>query len=228
MYFVRRLLLFAFGFLMAAPALGGVIKNPTFAGLKSWKTNGLAKDIGGGALIQSQTVLAKNLDTFLGTGSALQDFSAIEPLELDPPFPPVVVEGGSALRQVISVNKDDVIKFDWRAEFTPSGSDYDGIAFWALGGSISTLVKHKINGQNQLTGSGTVSFTALQAGQFILGFGVMDVAPVPRQNDFFGSDLRITSLSITSNQNNTIPEPGTALVFSLGILGCLLVRKRVR
>lgn len=70
----------------------------------------------------------------------------------------------------------------------------------------------------------TVTFDVVAAGTSFLNLGVFAIG------DFFGSPIPVSiqNSSLTASEPASVPEPGTFLLLSAGLLGIALSRRRVR
>ncbi len=157
-----------------------------------------------------------NLQSFLGLGST----------NLNSGFLPATE--GSAIKQVFAAKENDVLSFEFNfltndASFFGSPRDFATIALQDnSSGVISTISLAQSTGNlsnsstifQQETGWRTYRSGQLKAGNYTLGFGVIDV---------FGTDktsaLLIDNVLLSSETTTPIPEPTSLMLGALMALG---------
>lgn len=235
------LFLLAFAPLFNSTSFGAVVLNGGFeSGFTSWTTAGNSAIQG--AMVGTPSIMPTEgashalLSSGNGTPADLSITAAALETFLDLGAGGLTGIGagafrGSGLKQSLtSVNVGDVLTFSWNFltnEATPSATnDFAFFNVSRVGGvPTSTLLANTNSTFSAITG-GTfaeqtgyqpASFTFTVAGDYTLGFGVVNV------NDQFGSSgLLVDGVSITA-----VPEPAS-LTALIGLGGAALTRRRRR
>lgn len=158
------------------------------------------------------------------TVAELATFLSITPADIAAVAPNAF--NGSALSQVITVNALDTLTFDWNFLTAEGAGNPQDTAFFSLGPTGAPPTFFLANPANaaggpvgifaRQTGYAGYSYQFADAGNYVLGFGVVNVT------DAFGpSALLIDNIKVTA-----VPEP-TALA-GLGLLGLSLTFRRRR
>jgi hypothetical protein len=216
----------AISLLASSTSASGVVLNGSFetGDFTDWTTTGdtSIQDSGFGvtptngnyqAALQTHAIMtgtsAAGLESFLGLSSGtLTNSGATE---------------GSAIRQIIKANKGDVLSFDYNflTDEVPGNSNFNDFAFFTLDNNLISLAdtlspdlfSPSFSSFAEETGYKSFSYTLTSAGNYTLGFGVVDV-----DNTGLG-DTEVNSGLLVDNVRTTpVPEPMTILG-SLAALG---------
>lgn len=215
--------------LLASSASAMVVNGDFSDGINGWDSIGNSGTIFGTGygLTYGSGADADDIENFLGLGSG--SLSAVS-TSGNP------VTNGSALAQTISVEAGDVLTFDF-AFFTyeDAGEDeYTDFAFLSVasagGDDVSNIANTESPSLMDLyfsatTGIESYSYTFADAGDFILGFGVVNV-----EDDEVNSGLALDNVALNGGTSTTaaVPEPSTVGLLAIGLVGLGLARKRLR
>jgi len=116
-----------------------------------------------------------------GIGSAGSAGTTGGSLNLGVPSIPVVtipvdttVPNGSGISTTLSVNAGDVITFSWSFDTDDAALYGNDFGFVVVNGGVAKLADISQVGDDNATGWGTVTFTAIETGPLQIGFGVMN------------------------------------------------------
>ena len=84
------------------------------------------------------------------------------------------VTNGSAISTTLTVNAGDVITFNWSFDTDDSVLYGNDFGFVVVNGGVAKLADLSQVGDDNATGWGTVTFTAIESGPLQIGFGVMN------------------------------------------------------
>lgn len=129
---------------------------------------------------------------------------------------------GSGFSRIFTVSVGDKITFDWQL-FTAENLNAD-YGFFAVGGAVFTLATAfdatvpGSAGYLTQTEAGHYEYTFSAAGNFAVGFGVIDI----------GDAAATTALSISNVSYTAVPEPSTYALIALSSLGLCAFHRRQR
>ena len=116
-----------------------------------------------------------------GIGSAGSAGTTGGALNLGVPSIPLVtipvdttVTNGSGISTTLSVNAGDVITFSWSFDTDDAALYGNDFGFVVVNGGVAKLADISQVGDDNATGWGTVTFTAIETGPLQIGFGVMN------------------------------------------------------
>jgi len=167
-----------------------------------------------GACDDSQPLTnANNLQLFLGlSGNELSNLFVTE---------------GSAIKQDITANAGDIFSFSWNflTDEDAADVDYNDFAFFTLNNTLYSLadtqssfpVNPSFSHLTKETGYQTYTITISVSGDYILGFGVVDVDKTGGGNAAVNSALLVDNIKLTNIAK--VPEPDTlfGLLLTLGL-----------
>ena len=156
---------------------------------------------------------ANDLESFLGlSGNQLSNLSVVE---------------GSAIKQTITANAGDVFSFSWNflTDEDATNVDYNDFAFFTLNNTLYSLadiqssfpVNPSFSHLKKETGYQTYTIPISVTGNYILGFGVVDVDKTGGGNAAGNSALLVDNIKLTNIAK--VPEPDTlfGLLLTLGL-----------
>lgn len=156
---------------------------------------------------------AKDLESFLGlSGNQLSNLSVVE---------------GSAIKQTITANAGDVFSFSWNflTDEDATNVDYNDFAFFTLNNTLYSLadiqsifpVNPSFSHLKKETDYQTYTIPISVTGDYILGFGVVDVDKTGGGNAAVNSALLVDNIKLTNIAK--VPEPDTlfGLLLTLGL-----------
>ena len=162
-----------------------------------------------GACDDSQSLTkANDLESFLGlSGNELSNLSVVE---------------GSAIKQTITANAGDVFSFSWNflTDEDATNVDYNDFAFFTLNNTLYRLadikssfpVNPSFSHLKKETGYQTYTIPISVTGNYILGFGVVDVDKTGGGDNTINSALLVDNIKLTNNSEVAkVPEPDTLL-----------------
>jgi len=170
-----------------------------------------------GACDDSQSLTnANDLESFLGlSGNQLSNLSVVE---------------GSAIKQTITANAGDVFSFSWNflTDEDAANVDYNDFAFFTLNNNLYRLadiqssfpVSPSFSHLKKETGYQTYTIPISVTGNYILGFGVVDVDKTGGGDNTINSALLVDNIKLTNNSDIAkVPEPDTifGLLLTLGL-----------
>jgi len=170
-----------------------------------------------GACDDSQSLNnANDLESFLGlSGNELSNLSVVE---------------GSAIKQTITANAGDVLSFYWNflTDEDANNTDYNDFAFFTLNNTLYSLadiqsifpVNPSFSHLKKETGYQTYTIPISVSGDYILGFGVVDVDKTGGGDNTINSALLVDNIKLTNNSEVAkVPEPDTllGLLLTLGL-----------
>jgi hypothetical protein len=167
-----------------------------------------------GACDDSQSLNnANDLESFLGlSGNELSNLSVVE---------------GSAIKQTITANAGDVLSFSWNflTDEDAANVDYNDFAFFTLNNTLYSLadiqsifpVNPSFSHLKKETGYQTYTIPISVTGNYILGFGVVDVDKTGGGDNTINSALLVDNIKLTNGAK--VPEPDTlfGLLLTLGL-----------
>ncbi|MBE9074326.1 PEP-CTERM sorting domain-containing protein [Microcystis sp. LEGE 08355] len=167
-----------------------------------------------GACDDSQSLNnANDLESFLGlSGNQLSNLSVVE---------------GSAIKQTITANAGDVFSFSWNflTDEDANNTDYNDFAFFTLNNTLYSLadtqsifpVNPSFSHLKKETGYQTYTIPISVTGNYILGFGVVDVDKTGGGNATGNSALLVDNIKLTNGVK--VPEPDSifGLLLTLGL-----------
>lgn len=155
---------------------------------------------------------AKDLESFLGlSGNQLSNLSVVE---------------GSAIKQTITANAGDVFSFSWNflTDEDATNVDYNDFAFFTLNNTLYSLadiqsifpVNPSFSHLKKETDYQTYTIPISVTGDYILGFGVVDVDKTGGGDNTINSALLVDNIKLTNIAK--VPEPDTlfGLLLTLG------------
>jgi hypothetical protein len=209
----------------ADPIVNGGFESGNFSG---WQTTGDASVVGAsigssptqGAFQAFLTTASQQGDfnNFSGTdavvASTLESFLGLAPGSLG-----TAVEG-SAIKQTITANAGEVIRFDYKFLTTEgSNNDFAFVTLPALSTladtttgpffSSAVILDPVFGDPTQETAFGTFSFTIPVTGTYTLGIGVVD-----QTDEFIPSGLLIDN-AVLAQPGQVVPEPSSLALFGL-------------
>ena len=156
---------------------------------------------------------AKDLESFLGlSGNQLSNLSVVE---------------GSAIKQTITANAGDIFSFSWNflTDEDAANVDYSDFAFFTLNNTLYSLadiqsifpVNPSFSHLKKETGYQTYTIPISVTGNYILGFGVVDVDKTGGGDNTINSALLVDNIKLTNIAK--VPEPDTlfGLLLTLGL-----------
>jgi hypothetical protein len=156
---------------------------------------------------------ANDLESFLDlSGNQLSNLSVVE---------------GSAIKQTITANAGDVLSFYWNflTDEDANNTDYNDFAFFTLNNTLYSLadikssfpVNPSFSHLKKETGYQTYTITISVTGNYILGFGVVDVDKTGGGDNTINSALLVDNIKLTNIAK--VPEPDTlfGLLLTLGL-----------
>ncbi len=156
---------------------------------------------------------AKDLESFLGlSGNQLSNLSVVE---------------GSAIKQTITANAGDVFSFSWNflTDEDATNVDYNDFAFFTLNNTLYSLadiqsifpVNPSFSHLKKETDYQTYTIPISVTGDYILGFGVVDVDKTGGGDNTINSALLVDNIKLTNIAK--VPEPDTlfGLLLTLGL-----------
>ena len=156
---------------------------------------------------------ASNLESFLSlSGNQLSNLSVVE---------------GSAIKQTITANAGDIFSFSWNflTDEDATNVDYSDFAFFTLNNTLYSLadiqsifpVNPSFSHLKKETGYQTYTIPISVTGNYILGFGVVDVDKTGGGDNTINSALLVDNIKLTNGAK--VPEPDTlfGLLLTLGL-----------
>ncbi|MCA2815105.1 MAG: PEP-CTERM sorting domain-containing protein, partial [Microcystis sp. M090S1] len=156
---------------------------------------------------------ANDLESFLDlSGNELSNLSVVE---------------GSAIKQTITANAGDIFSFYWNflTDEDATNVDYNDFAFFTLNNTLYSLadtqssfpVNPSFSHLTKETGYQPYTITISVSGDYILGFGVVDVDKTGGGNATGNSALLVDNIKL--NNIAKVPEPDTlfGLLLTLGL-----------
>ena len=156
---------------------------------------------------------ASDLESFLGlSGNELSNLSVVE---------------GSAIKQTITANAGDILSFSWNflTDEDAADVDYRDFAFFTLNNTLYSLadtqssfpINPSFSHLTKETGYQPYTITISVSGDYILGFGVVDVDKTGGGNATGNSALLVDDIKLTNGAK--VPEPDTifGLLLTLGL-----------
>jgi hypothetical protein len=156
---------------------------------------------------------ASNLESFLSlSGNQLSNLFVTE---------------GSAIKQTITANAGDVLSFSWNflTDEDATNVDYSDFAFFTLNNTLYSLadiqssfpVNPSFSHLKKETGYQTYTIPISVTGNYILGFGVVDVDKTGGGDNTINSALLVDNIKLTNIAK--VPEPDTlfGLLLTLGL-----------
>ena len=156
---------------------------------------------------------ASDLESFLGlSGNELSNLSVVE---------------GSAIKQTITANAGDILSFSWNflTDEDAADVDYRDFAFFTLNNTLYSLadtqssfpINPSFSHLTKETGYQPYTITISVSGDYILGFGVVDVDKTGGGNATGNSALLVDDIKLTNGVK--VPEPDTifGLLLTLGL-----------
>ena len=156
---------------------------------------------------------ANDLESFLDlSGNELSNLSVVE---------------GSAIKQTITANAGDIFSFYWNflTDEDATNVDYNDFAFFTLNNTLYSLadtqssfpVNPSFSHLTKETGYQPYTITISVTGNYILGFGVVDVDKTGGGNAAGNSALLVDNIKLTNIAK--VPEPDTlfGLLLTLGL-----------
>ena len=159
----------------------------------------------------------------LTNASNLQSFLSLSGNQLSNLF----VTEGSAIKQTITANAGDIFSFSWNflTDEDAADVDYNDFAFFTLNNTLYSLadtqssfpVNPSFSHLTKETGYQTYTITISVSGDYILGFGVVDVDKTGGGNATGNSALLVDNIKLTNIAK--VPEPDTlfGLLLTLGL-----------
>ncbi|MCZ8191782.1 MAG: PEP-CTERM sorting domain-containing protein [Microcystis sp. LE19-338.1B] len=158
---------------------------------------------------------ASNLESFLGlSGNQLSNLFVTE---------------GSAIKQTITANAGDVLSFYWNflTDEDATNVDYSDFTFFTLNNTLYSLadtqssfpINPSFSHLAKETGYQPYTITISVSGNYILGFGVVDVDKTGGGDNTINSALLVDNIKLTNGVK--VPEPDTifGLLLTLGLAG---------
>ena len=159
----------------------------------------------------------------LTNASNLESFLSLSGNELSNLF----VTEGSAIKQTITANAGDVFSFSWNflTDEDAANVDYSDFAFFTLNNTLYSLadtqsifpVNPSFSHLKKETGYQTYTIPISVTGNYILGFGVVDVDKTGGGDNTINSALLVDNIKLTNGAK--VPEPDTlfGLLLTLGL-----------
>jgi hypothetical protein len=159
----------------------------------------------------------------LTNASNLQSFLSLSSNQLSNRF----VTEGSAIKQTITANAGDVLSFYWNflTDEDAADVDYSDFAFFTLNNTLYPLadtqssfpVNPSFSHLTKETGYQTYTIPISVSGNYILGFGVVDVDKTGGGNATGNSALLVDNIKLTNIAK--VPEPDSifGLLLTLGL-----------
>jgi hypothetical protein len=159
----------------------------------------------------------------LTNASNLESFLSLSGNELSNLF----VTEGSAIKQTITANAGDVFSFSWNflTDEDAANVDYSDFAFFTLNNTLYSLadtqsifpVNPSFSHLKKETGYQTYTIPISVSGDYILGFGVVDVDKTGGGDNTINSALLVDNIKLTNIAK--VPEPDTifGLLLTLGL-----------
>ncbi|MBE9208705.1 PEP-CTERM sorting domain-containing protein [Nostoc sp. LEGE 06077] len=195
-------------FFAASPSQAAVINISDFTGWQGVGNFNLSNQQAG--LSSDGGVADTAVESFLGLANrALDTFNSQN------------VINGSAIKNTITVQAGDVLRFNWRFQTDEylSSLVYNDFSFYSIGTSLNRLADVRQVGNFGQTASQT-SYTFNTAGTYTIGFGVVNTL-----DRFLGSSLTVRTSSSAGSE--PVPEPMTIIgSLTAGAFGVALRRKR--
>ncbi|BBD58859.1 hypothetical protein NIES2109_16380 [Nostoc sp. HK-01] len=186
----------------ASPSQAAVINISDFTG---WQGIGNFSLSSQQAIISGGGVADTAVESFLGLASG-----ALDTLNSQN------VNNASAIKNTITVQAGDVLRFNWRfqaGDYLP----YNDYSFYSIGTSLNKLADVRQVGNFGQTASQT-AYTFTTAGTYTVGFGVVDIF-----DQYLASSLTVR----TSGGNEPVPEPVTIIgSLAAGVFGVALRHKK--
>ena len=156
---------------------------------------------------------ASNLESFLSlSGNQLSNLSVVE---------------GSAIKQTITANAGDIFSFSWNflTDEDAANVDYNDFAFFTLNNNLYRLadiqssfpVSPSFSHLKKETGYQTYTIPISVTGDYILGFGVVDVDKTGGGNAAGNSALLVDNIKLTNIAKVPEPDPIFGLLLTLGL-----------
>jgi len=156
---------------------------------------------------------ASNLESFLSlSGNQLSNLSVVE---------------GSAIKQTITANAGDIFSFSWNflTDEDAADVDYSDFAFFTLNNTLYSLadtqssfpVNPSFSHLTKETGYQTYTIPISVTGDYILGFGVVDVDKTGGGNAAGNSALLVDNIKLTNIAKVPEPDPIFGLLLTLGL-----------
>ena len=156
---------------------------------------------------------ANDLESFLGlSGNELSNLSVVE---------------GSAIKQAITANAGDIFSFSWNflTDEDAADVDYSDFAFFTLNNTLYSLadtqssfpVNPSFSHLTKETGYQPYTITISVTGDYILGFGVVDVDKTGGGNAAGNSALLVDNIKLTNIAKVPEPDPIFGLLLTLGL-----------
>lgn len=156
---------------------------------------------------------ASNLESFLSlSGNQLSNLSVVE---------------GSAIKQTITANAGDIFSFSWNflTDEDAADVDYSDFAFFTLNNTLYSLadtqssfpVNPSFSHLTKETGYQPYTITISVTGDYILGFGVVDVDKTGGGNAAGNSALLVDNIKLTNIAKVPEPDPIFGLLLTLGL-----------
>ena len=156
---------------------------------------------------------ANNLESFLGlSGNELSNLSVVE---------------GSAIKQTITANAGDIFSFSWNflTDEDAADVDYSDFAFFTLNNTLYSLadtqssfpVNPSFSHLTKETGYQPYTIPISVTGDYILGFGVVDVDKTGGGNAAGNSALLVDNIKLTNIAKVPEPDPIFGLLLTLGL-----------
>ncbi|BAY17038.1 hypothetical protein NIES21_28720 [Anabaenopsis circularis NIES-21] len=186
----------------ASPSQAAVINISDFTG---WQGIGNFSLSSQQAIISGGGVADTAVESFLGLASG-----ALDTLNSQN------VNNASAIKNTITVQAGDVLRFNWRfqaGDYLP----YNDYSFYSIGTSLNKLADVRQVGNFGQTASQT-AYTFTTTGTYTVGFGVVDIF-----DQYLASSLTVR----TSGGNEPVPEPVTIIgSLAAGVFGVALRHKK--
>jgi len=159
----------------------------------------------------------------LTNASNLQSFLSLSGNQLSNLF----VTEGSAIKQTITANAGDIFSFSWNflTDEDAADVDYNDFAFFTLNNTLYVLadtqgifpVNPSFSHLKKETGYQTYTIPISVTGNYILGFGVVDVDKTGGGDNTINSALLVDNIKLTNIAK--VPEPDTlfGLLLTLGL-----------
>lgn len=156
---------------------------------------------------------ASNLESFLSlSGNQLSNLSVVE---------------GSAIKQTITANAGDIFSFSWNflTDEDAADVDYSDFAFFTLNNTLYSLadtqssfpVNPSFSHLTKETGYQPYTIPISVTGDYILGFGVVDVDKTGGGNAAGNSALLVDNIKLTNIAKVPEPDPIFGLLLTLGL-----------
>lgn len=200
-------------------------------------TGDIPRDGFGNAFDPSGNPVDPGSTEFIGDGNFLAMLTTGISLDRQEPASPSVIESflglppgtllaqgngvptsGSAMKQTFTANAGDTFSFDWYfiTDRDPGSVSNNDFAFAVLNGGVTELADTNTTPLFQTfllelgTGFQTASFMLSSAGNYTIGFGIVEVG---------GGDTSVLLIDNagTGASSTVVPEPATSLLLFLGI-----------